>query len=421
METQNPWWYGEEDATYMEWLQKDFKWIPPILRDFNFKPFSLNFLVGPRQVGKTTTLKIFIHKKLLPKTDPYAVFYFSCEELTNFRELGEILDNYLNFRDSHNIKTSYIILDEITFVEGWHRALKIRIDNRRLRKDVIIVSGSASLELLKQKEYFPGRRGGGKDLIFYPLDFGNYVKVLGKLSPEICEIENVEKCMNINKIHKTVLGRLFKEYLITGGFPLPIIEFHKRGKISYQTKKVYIDWIKNDIRKIGKNETYMKEVISYIIRSRCSPVSWLSISKETSLASPHTTQSYVEDLKTMFITEVFYLLQPDGHVKCRKNKKIYITDPFLYQVLGEWVRETVNEDQILESLVVCTLARKYDTYYWRNGSEVDAVIPIDDRQIGIEVKTIAKSWRKPKHLSKVIYLTRSDIPLFLASLRIQGG
>ncbi|HDN18127.1 MAG TPA: hypothetical protein ENF41_03600 [Candidatus Bathyarchaeota archaeon] len=70
--------------------------------------------------------------------------------------------------------------------------------------------------------------------------------------------------------------------------------------------------------------------------------------------------------------------------------------------------------------MVCTLAR-YDTYYWRNRSEVDAVIYIDDRQIGIEVKPPRFSYGLPKHISKVIYLTRSDIPLFLASLRIQGG
>jgi predicted AAA+ superfamily ATPase len=32
--------------------------------------------------------------------------------------------------------------------------------------DVIIISGSASLEILKQREYFPGRRGSGRDIKF---------------------------------------------------------------------------------------------------------------------------------------------------------------------------------------------------------------------------------------------------------------
>ncbi|MGQ9479347.1 MAG: hypothetical protein ACUVQ0_04895 [Thermoproteota archaeon] len=40
-----------------------------------------------------------------------------------------------------------------------------------------MVSGSASLEILKQKEYFLVGRGG-KDIIFYPLSFSQYVRAL---------------------------------------------------------------------------------------------------------------------------------------------------------------------------------------------------------------------------------------------------
>jgi uncharacterized protein len=51
-------------------------------------------------------------------------------------------------------------------VEEWHRAVKARIDKGLFKNDVIIISGSASLEILKQKEYFPGRRGSGRDINF---------------------------------------------------------------------------------------------------------------------------------------------------------------------------------------------------------------------------------------------------------------
>ncbi|MGB9728039.1 MAG: hypothetical protein ACPLZF_06475 [Nitrososphaeria archaeon] len=70
MESQNPWWYGETDRRYEEWKCKEIKWVPPIIEEFAFEPYSLNFLVGPRQVGKTTALKIWIMEKLLPKQDP---------------------------------------------------------------------------------------------------------------------------------------------------------------------------------------------------------------------------------------------------------------------------------------------------------------------------------------------------------------
>ncbi|MBO3840568.1 MAG: ATP-binding protein, partial [Candidatus Brockarchaeota archaeon] len=86
MESQNPWWYHEVDRTYEEWRNKEVKWVPPIIDEFLFEPFSLSFLVGPRQVGKTTALKIWISERLLPRVDPKSVFYLSCEELTDFKE-----------------------------------------------------------------------------------------------------------------------------------------------------------------------------------------------------------------------------------------------------------------------------------------------------------------------------------------------
>lgn len=69
----------------------------------------------------------------------------------------------------------------MTFVEEWHRAVKARIDKGLFKSDVIIISGSASLEILKQREYFPGRRGSRRDIKFYPLSFADYIFCLKNL------------------------------------------------------------------------------------------------------------------------------------------------------------------------------------------------------------------------------------------------
>ncbi|MCD6403252.1 MAG: ATP-binding protein [Candidatus Aenigmarchaeota archaeon] len=419
MESQNPWWYGEEDVKYEEWKSLPIKWIPPILSEFNFKAFSLNFLVGPRQVGKTTALRILIHKFLLPKVAPKSVFYYSCEELTDFRELGEILDNYISFKKANRIKKSFIILDEITFVKEWYRALKIRIDKGLFKNDVIIVSGSASVQLLKEKEYFPGRRGYGKDIIFYPLDFPSYFRIFKKnvelVSSNILE---VEESIKANRVFSSTLKEMFEKYLITGGFPLPIIEFYTKGKVTFDTRKIYIDWFKNDFSKLGKNESYMKEVISYLILSRLSPVSWNSIARETSIGSPHTAQDYVESLKNLFVVEILNFIDHTGRILYRKNKKIHFTDPFLYTTLCEYTRNQPFEDNILESVVASHLSRKFETFYWKNKTEVDVVVKLGKKLIGIEVKTSLRPWRKPLHLDKVYVIKKDEIPLFLSSLEV---
>jgi predicted AAA+ superfamily ATPase len=417
MENQNPWWYGEEDKKYEEWKTSEVKWIPPIINSFNFEPFSLNFIVGPRQVGKTTALKIFINQNLLPKVNPKSIFYFSCDELTDFKELGEILDNYIDFRNANKIKSSFIILDEITFVDEWYRAIKARIDRFEFKNDILIITGSSSLEILKQKEYFPGRRGKGKDIIFYPLSFRQYVNCLKNVDTLTWEIDDIEKAMKANKIHEKMLENLFEKYIETGGFPLPIKEFFSSGKISHETRKVYIDWLKTDFIKLGKNESSMKEILSYIINSANTPVSWLNISKETSISSPHTTQSYVEALKGLFVVEILNFLSPEGKVIFKKNKKIHITDPFLYKTICEYVRAEPNVPALLESVVASHLSRIYETFYWKNGSEIDLVIKKGKKQLGVEVKTQVKSWKKPKHITSIV-VDKKEIPIFLSSLRI---
>lgn len=152
--------------------------------------------------------------------------------------------------------------------------------------------------------------------------------------------------------------------------------------------------------------------------ARLAPVSWLSIARGTSISSPHTTQAYVEDLEKLFIVKVLNLLSTDSKILYRKNKKIHIADPFLYNTICELVNVKLVEEDRFESVVVTHLARKYPVFYWRNKTEVDVVVMVDNRQLGIEVKTVYRSWIKPKHLKDVLILTRPEIPLFLTSIDV---
>ncbi len=416
MEEYNPWWVGEEDPVYGDWRVSPVRWVPSVLRLFETKPYSLNFIVGPRQVGKTTAIKIYIHEILLRRMDPKAIFYYPCDELSDYKELGEVLDDYLSARKAWGIRSSYIFLDEITFVEEWWRALKSRIDRGAFKNDVIYVMGSASIELLRRKEMFPGRRGLGRDICFLPMDFSEYAEKFGNLTLKRGTLSDFENAMSANKLFSTRLTQLFQMFLKTGGFPVPIREYFERGKISALSIKTYLDWIRNDWARAGKSDKYMKEILTYILRARLSPISWLGITKETSINSPNTARSYVETLEDLFIVKVLNIISPDGRVLYRKNKKIHITDPFLYHVLSQYTGVQVLEEHIVESTVAAHVSRAHETYYWRNGTEIDVVAVVNGEQVGIEVKWGLKRWRKPRHIKHLILLDRENLPLFLASV-----
>lgn len=418
MERFNPWWSGEPDPAYESWLQASVRWTPRQAAELSLEPSALNFLSGPRQVGKTTLVKVLIHE-LRRGHDPRSIFYYSCDELYDFKELGEVLDSYLSARSAWGIAGSYIFLDEITFVEEWWRALKARIDGGALRSDAVTVTGSASLDLMKQKEYFPGRRGTGRDVVVRPLSFGEYCGALSKLDlMGSATIEGVAKAVGANAIHAESLSRMFGDYLQTGGFPLPLREKADRGRVTEVPRRALLDGLRADWGRVGRNDRYMKEVLAYIFAARGTPISWNGIAKNTSIGSPNTSRSYVETLQDLLAVEILELIQPDGRVIHRKNRKVHFVDPLLYKVLADYSGQPADEAALVEGVVASHLARTFQTYYWKNGGEVDAVVVEGKEQVGIETKWGYKEARRPRHLRTFFALDRTSIRVFLASLRI---
>ena len=135
---QNPWWIKKEAIENDEDIRKwkaGRRWLPSLLKKLSLKPFSLNFIFGPRQVGKTTLLKLLIKKLLEEGIDGKRIFYFRCDKLSNFKELDEIIKTYLEFRESEKIESSFILLDEITFPAEWFRTIKFYIDSGDFKRE----------------------------------------------------------------------------------------------------------------------------------------------------------------------------------------------------------------------------------------------------------------------------------------------
>jgi len=59
-------------------------------------------------------------------------------------ELREALDFYRRFREASGVRSSVIVLDEVTGVEAWWRVVKGYVDLGFFENDVVILLGSAS-------------------------------------------------------------------------------------------------------------------------------------------------------------------------------------------------------------------------------------------------------------------------------------
>jgi len=435
----NPWWKSrlliEEDEDIVKW-KASIHWVPSLIDEVVLEPFSLNFVFGPRQVGKTTLVKLLIKRLLEDDVDPWRIFYFRCDMLSNHRELDHVLNAYLELRDAHGVDSSFIFLDEVTFPREWYRAVKYHLDLGDFENDVLTLTGSLSMVAKGEIETFPGRRGKGRNYVLLPVSFREFVKIFQpKVFNELPLIESLDANEIMDKTEAALpylreLNALFRRYLICGGFPLAIRSIHERGKITQDVKDTYLNWLRGDLFKMGRNPETAREIIKLILEKAPSPVSWHGLAKETELKSHKTVHQYIHTLSELFIVKVLYHIDPNTlHINFAKNKKVHLMDPFLYQVLSEWcLLPSPNESVVVKATVATHLARKYEVSYWKNRWEIDVVARDEKHAIGFEVKWREKPRKtsaKTGKISHIITLTKNHfnrsklmtpVSLFLACI-----
>jgi predicted AAA+ superfamily ATPase len=417
---QNPWWTEKEgiekDEDVRKWEEGKIKWIPSLLEEISLKPFSLNFVFGPRQVGKTTLLKLLIRNLLAKGIEGERIFYFKCDKLANYKELDEVLKTYFEFRKAKGISSSFILLDEITFPTEWFRTIKYYVDVGEFKKDVLILTGSLSMHLKKEVELFPGRRGFGKDFIMLPLSFREFIKVFSpKLYKKLPKIEKIEKNEIFKKLFVAMpffdeIEKLFEKYIAIGGFPLAV----KNESITEMVKESYWSWIKTDIAKIGRNEETLKRVAKAIVEKAPSAISLNSIAKEFEIGTHKTAFEYLDIMEKLYIVKILYYLDLQKLIASfKKNRKVCFMDPFFFHLFADICLSKLPEESIiLENIVASHLARKYEVFYWKNKQEIDIIVK-DKELNGFEVKWKEKvsdySKLKVGKLKNVFCLTKEEI------------
>jgi len=394
LSAQNYWWTESDwttvDPDYVKWLESSPRWEPRLLNQIDAASPSLNFLFGPRQTGKTTLMKLFIKRLLDKGVRPEAIFYYRCDELADFKELDQVLREYLRFRNAKAIESSIIILDEVTYPSQWWRAIKYLIDTGELRKDAIILTGSLSMFAKGEIETFPGRRGSGKDFVMHPLSFRDFVKVASGISQTDVSVDlDGESLYRLSSsIPPGELSRSFENYLISGGYPLSVKSILNKGYVSRDAVDSLLSGIKGDLAKLNANESIAKRVVKGVISKVPSAISLSSLAREFELGSHRTVFKYLDLLEKLFIVNILYFIDPfTGSSSFLKNRKVHLTDPLLYRIFSEWcLAETPDEAAIVESVVASHLARQFETGYWSNGREVDIVVLNNKIMVGFEVK-----------------------------------
>ena len=427
---QNVWWKGKEeiskDINLRRLEEKKVFWDPKLKKKLSLKPFSFNIVIGPRQTGKTTALKLMI-KELLNEYEPKQLFYFNCDELTAQGDLIELIESYLKIKKAEGFKTSIIILDEITSPENWTKAIKSLIDKGIMDQDVLVATGSNSIRVKRESEYFPGRRGSGRDVLLLPLGFRRFVEVL---HPELISKipwtadfsrKNIMGAMAAAANYSVELTEYLEQYFETGGFPLAINAL-KTGSSLYDAKKSYQDGFISDILKIGADIKTAKEVISAIIQKMPSHFSYNNIGNDIGKSSK-TVETYLKLFLDLFSIAVLNNVDLSSKTpKLGKNKKVHFIDPLMARIFKDWSlsEKEIGKAILAESVVVANMAMlDFSDFsigerlcYWSNSNEIDVVVR-GKGLMGIEVKwssrvDIEKYLKHSSHFKELYFLSKDS-------------
>jgi len=377
---------------------------------------------GGRQIGKTTLLKQWMSKHLQDGLIPNSIVYMTGELIDDHHSLVRLLTEII--QNMPNTNLHFILLDEVTYIRDWDKGVKFLADAGMLENVVLLLTGSDLVIIQEARMRFPGRRGTAKtiDYHLYPLSFFQTIKLKGRFSnSELDQISDPR--FNPTTQMLDILYEEFDHYIIHGGFLTAINDVAKQNSVTPTTLATYSDWIRGDILKRGKQENYLREILSAIIDRYGSQVTWNALSRDLSIDHPKTVADYVALLVSMDAAFVQSALE-ENKLKAspKKARKLMFSDPFVFHAVRAWLKpcddphsEQINQllsspkwkAKLVEACTVTHYRRHFPTYYIKAKGEIDIAYVDKNRFWPLEIKWTQQL--RPKDLKQIVKYTNSRV------------
>ena len=353
------------------------------------KDRKISFLIGPRQVGKTTLLKALFEEAA--KTNN--CIFIDLDIITNYEKVStfENLVNTLKLNGyKENQKTfTYLFLDEFQRYPKLALIMKNVYDN--LTNVKIYASGSSSILIKDQvQESVAGRK---KINEIYPLDFEEVLWFKG--NKKLIEAFINSRKLNGDELNKVLkeLNELLKEFLIFGGYPEVVLKEKKEEKIGV-LESIFDLYVKKDLVDYMKIEKIlnMKKLIEVLAVNNAQKIKYEEISHATSLSFLEIKE-YIEILKETYLIQILKPFYTNKNKELVKIPKVYFMDNGVRNYFIKNFNELSLRNHagfLFESFIIMELLKKKvkELKFWqgKNGEEVDIIIDNISYQIPIEVK-----------------------------------
>ena len=377
-------------------------------------------LGGGRQTGKSTLLKQWMAELLGSGAPPESIAYFSGELIDDHHSLLLHVEDQLAAAPRAGL--NYLIVDEVTYIRDWDKAIKYAADAGLLERTVLMVTGSDLGFIQDARMRFPGRRGAADvaDFHLHPLSFREFLTLEGGMNALNGHLHDPSSIPD-DLLESAFTA--FDRYLIHGGYLTGINDFAAHGTIRRSTLATYSDWIRGDVLKRGRREPYLREVLAAIVKRYATQVTWNALAQDLSIDHPRTVADYVALLERMDAVHVLPALIEDKLAAApKKARKLVFSDPFILHAVRAWLTpvtdpfqqqiqaalgDPVWESKIVEACVASHFHRLHPTYYIKAQAEVDVAYVRDGRFWPVEIKWTSQL--RPKAIKQIARYDNGEI------------
>jgi uncharacterized protein len=380
----NPWWTRrgwETDDPHLRRFEAQPARLPtPQVEQIDLERPAVHVLRGPRQVGKSTDLKLMARRAMAGGAAPRSVVYLSLDLLEG-QPAAALVDTVERALDlAADAGPRLILLDEVTAAESWQIGVKALWDAGKIDRDVIVCTGSSAIDLAEGSvERLPGRRGAGRDFLVLPQSFASFARAVDGSNPpgpglSVAEIvgSDGQALLRDTRAHLPDLQRALERYLRFGGLPAAVAEAATGQRTpSEEVQRVLWDSLIREVQRRGASVAAAQALLERVLRSLGSKLSWSRMAREMDVPlgpgrrrggpDPRTLQSYVEFLAVNYFALVLYFWKQDsGGGDLARDKKVYFGDPLLATIVAERSGLARDPHADVENAVAMALYRRYE-------------------------------------------------------------
>jgi predicted AAA+ superfamily ATPase len=380
---QNPWWtnaaWRASDPHLALLEAQPVRLEADFASELDLSTPGIHILRGPRQVGKSTDLKLLVARALDGGLQARAVVYLALDLLEG-RHLSELAATVRRALDlAGRGVPGLLLLDEVTAVTGWQTAVKSLWDDGTIRGEVAVCTGSSAVDLQHGAvERLPGRRQAGVDHLALPQSFAAFARAVnGDIPPsprltiaDLCGADG-EALMRDMRAYAPALEAVFERYLRFGGLPAAVAEAACGAREpSREVKRVLYDSLVRELQRRGASVPAGHALLERVVRSLGAKISWSSMAREmdvplgrgTGRPSHQTLRDYIELLAGGYFLFVTYFWRAGSQANEQsRDKKVFLADPLLHTIALDGAPGLAfNMPALVENAVGMALLRRYE-------------------------------------------------------------